>query len=58
MSKEELKNNLKNIRNTLNTVSVSGAENMNRLLGCIMMLDKDIQAVDALTVEEAPDENS
>lgn len=58
MSKEELKNNLKNIRNTLNTVSVSGAENMNRLLGCIMMLDKVLQAADALTVEEAPDENS
>lgn len=58
MSKEELKNNLKNIRNTLNTVSVSGAENMNRLLGCIMMLDKVLQAADAMTVEEAPDENS
>lgn len=58
MSKEELKNNLKNIRNTLNTVSVSGAENMNRLLGCIMMLDKVLQAADALTVEEAKDENS
>ncbi len=58
MSKEELKNNLKNIRDTLNTVSVSGADNMNRLLGCIMMLNKLIHGVDALTVEEAPDENS
>lgn len=58
MSKEELKNNMKNIRDTLNTVSVSGADNMNRLLGCIMMLNKLIPGVDALTVEEAPDENS
>ena len=58
MSKEELKNNLKNIRDTLNTVSVSGADNMNRLLGCIMMMNKLINGVDALTVEEVPDENS
>ena len=58
MSKEELKNNMKNIRDTLNTVSVSGAENMNRLLGCIMMMNKLIKDVDSMIVEEAQDENS
>lgn len=40
MTPQEIKQSFQNIRNTLNTVEVRGAENMNHLLGCIVAMDK------------------
>lgn len=36
-------NELKNIRYTLNQINVQGSENMEKLLGCIRVLDVLIQ---------------
>ena len=40
MTTQEIKQSFQNIRNTLNTVEVRGAENMNHLLGCIVAMDQ------------------
>lgn len=40
MPNAEIKTNIINVINTLNTVTIHGRENMNRLLGCIMVLEK------------------
>lgn len=40
MTPQEIKANYMNIRNTLDTVEVRGANNMNHLLGCILAMDK------------------
>lgn len=40
MTPQEIKVNFMNIRNTLDTVEVRGANNMNHLLGCILAMDK------------------
>lgn len=36
----ENKTNLINVINTLNTIEIKGRENMNRMLGCIMLLER------------------
>lgn len=56
MTPQEINQNLTNIKNTLNTVTVSGAENMNRLLGCILLLDKLQPEIAALTRPEPEEE--
>lgn len=63
MTPNEINQQLTNIRNTLNLVSVAGADNMNRLLGCILALDKLQLEIAALTrpepeevVIDAPDQ--
>ena len=43
----ETKANLTNIINTLNTIEVKGRENMNRLLGCILLLERVVAEADA-----------
>ena len=56
MSLQEIQNNINNVVHTLETISVSGKENMNRLLGCIMLLETMPQHIAALVqppVEEA-----
>lgn len=40
MTPSQTKSNLVNIINTLNTIEVKGKENMNRMLGCILLLEK------------------
>lgn len=39
----ELAQKLASIRNTLNRITVSGADNLNHLLGCIQTLDQIIE---------------
>ena len=53
MSPHEINQRLTDIRNTLNIVSVAGADNMNRLLGCILALDKLQPEIAALTRPDA-----
>ena len=57
MTLQEIQNNINNIVNTLGTITVSGKENMNRLLGCIMLLETMPQHIAALVQppEEAHD---
>ena len=43
----ENKTNLINVINTLNTIEVKGRENMNRLLGCILLLERVVAEADA-----------
>lgn len=56
MTPNEINQQLTNIRNTLNIVSVAGADNMNRLLGCILALDKLQPEIAALTRPEPEEE--
>ena len=58
MTLQEIQNNINNIVNTLGTITVSGKENMNRLLGCIMLLETMPQHIAALVQppEEAHDD--
>ena len=69
MTAQEIANNIKNVTNTLDTITVSGEANLNRLLGCILLLKKleqearalpDIEVVemDEAPVEEAPVEEA
>ena len=53
----ELKKALCTVVNTLNTVEVKGRENMNHLLGAIVLLEQLINADEApeIKIEEAPD---
>lgn len=53
MTPQEINQQLTNIKNTLNTVTISGAENMNRLLGCILLLDKLQPEISTLVQPEA-----
>lgn len=48
MTAQEIANNIKNVNDTLNTISVSGEPNLNRLLGCILLLKKLEQEARAL----------
>lgn len=48
MSLQEIQNNINNIVNTLGTITISGKENMNRMLGCIMLLETLPQHIAAL----------
>lgn len=52
MTPNEINQRLTDIRNTLNIVSVAGADNMNRLLGCILLLDKLQPEIAALVQSE------
>jgi hypothetical protein len=54
MKKDEIKNALINSVNTLNTVDVKGEDNMNHLLGVILLLKQVIPAIDMLE-EVKPD---
>lgn len=57
----ENKNALRTVVNTLNTVEVKGRENMNHLLGAIMVLEQMLASDEApqVTLEEVPaDEES
>ena len=48
MTAQEIANNIKNVHDTLNTINVSGEPNLNRLLGCILLLKKLEQEARAL----------
>lgn len=54
----EQKNALRTVVNTLNTVETKGRENMNHLLGAIVLLEQMISAEDApeIKIEEVQDE--
>lgn len=56
MTPNEINQRITDIRNTLNIVSVVGAENMNRLLGCILALDNLKPEIAALTRPEPEEE--
>lgn len=61
MTPSQTKTNLVNIINTLNTIEVKGKENMNRMLGCILLLEKMVHEAEepAIKLEEvAPDEEN
>ena len=47
---------IKAVINTLNGVTVSGRENMNRLLGSIVALEKMLASIEAKTAKEANEE--
>lgn len=53
---QENKNALRTVINTLNTVEVKGRENMNHLLGAIMVLEQMLAKTDEpeLKIEEVP----
>ena len=53
----EQKNALRTVVNTLNTVETKGRENMNHLLGAIVLLEQMISAEEApdIKIKEAPD---
>lgn len=58
MTQDQIKTNLIAVTNTLNQIDVKGKDNMNRLLGCIMMLENIAKAFDAppeISLEEVPD---
>lgn len=52
---DEIANTLRAVINTLNGVSVNGRENMNRLLGSIVALEKALASLEAKP--EAQDDN-
>lgn len=52
MTPEQIKSNLVSIINTLNTIEIKGRENMNRMLGSIVLLEKVIQDVDNIGTPE------
>lgn len=55
MTPKQIKTNLISVINTLNTVEVKGRENMNRLLGSIMLLEKTTQEIEHLEAPEFTD---
>lgn len=46
------RNNLIAVASTLNTITVQGRENLDRLLGCIQMLERMVADMDAAEEEE------
>ena len=46
---------LETVRRTLNTIAVSGKDNMNKLLGCINALDSVLEAVKQASEKESSD---
>ena len=63
MTSEQIKNNLVSIINTLNTIEIKGRENMNRMLGSIMLLEKIAESINqenapAFKIEEEPHEEN
>lgn len=63
MTPEQMKINLVSIINTLNTIEIKGRENLNRMLGSIMLLEKMVESINQegtpeFKVEEAPHEEN
>lgn len=69
MEPKEIKENLKKVIYTLNTVEIHGKQNMDRMLGCIQLLEyitdgmeeacsKDIPAVESSWLEESVERNN
>ena len=61
MTQDQIKTNIIAVANTLNQITIQGKDNMNRLLGCIMMLENIAKAFDAppeISLEEVPDEQA
>lgn len=52
MTIDELKNNLNAVVNTLNCIEVRGKDNLNRLLGTIMLLEKVMSGVKNIETPE------
>lgn len=52
---DEIKNNVQMAINTLNTVEVRGRENMNHLLGSIMVLEQVVQQITAMKAPDVPE---
>lgn len=46
------RNNIIAVASTLNTITVQGRDNLDRLLGCIQMLEKMVADMDAAEEEE------
>lgn len=55
MKPEQMKANLISVVNTLNTIEIKGRENMNRMLGSIMLLEKIAQETEHLETSEIAD---
>lgn len=55
MTLTEIKNALATISNTLNAITVQGKDNMNHLLGSILLLDKIVANIEEQEKKEAPD---
>ena len=51
MNPSDLKTGLTSIVNTLNTIEVKGKDNLNKLLGCVMLLEKLIPELEKLEVK-------
>jgi len=55
MTIDEAKKNLASVINTLNTIDIKGKDNMNHMLGSILVIEKVIQELQETKVE--PKEN-
>ncbi len=55
MTLTEIKNALATISNTLNAITVQGKDNMNHLLGSILLLDKIVVNIEEQEKKEATD---
>lgn len=55
MEPEQMKANLISVINTLNTIEIKGRENMNRMLGSIMLLEKIAHEIEHLETPEIAD---
>lgn len=55
MTSEQIKANLISVINTLNTIEIKGRENMNRMLGSIMLLEKIARETEHLEAPEITD---
>lgn len=55
MTLTEIKNALATISNTLNAITVQGKDNMNHLLGSILLLDKIVANIEEQEKKEATD---
>ena len=51
MTNQEIKNGTLNCINTLNTIEIKGRENLNRLLGVILLLEKIAAEIDIPEIE-------
>lgn len=55
MTPAQMKSNLISVINTLNTIEIKGRENMNRMLGSIMLLEKVALETEHLEAPEITD---
>lgn len=63
MTNEQTKANLISVINTLNSIEIRGRENMNRMLGSIILLEKVVEGIGqedtpAFKIEEVHDEEN